>query len=190
MSTKGKDYKKQSTRLDFWVKSIEIKPISDITISDVSEAMRSIVISINYLWGKSMQQITILLSSALTLLLVTGNNASYASPHIRDFSPKKFQGKKPNMNAFKGQERRGNVFKPSKDGRITKPHTKGSFRECSALALYGGLPCPAVKSQKERTIFKPSKDGRITKPHTKGSFRECSALYGGHPCPAVKGKTQ
>jgi len=36
---KGKDYKKQSTRLDFWVKSIEIKPISDITTSDVSEAM-------------------------------------------------------------------------------------------------------------------------------------------------------
>jgi hypothetical protein len=36
---KGKDYKKQSTRLGFWVKSIEIKPISDITTSDVSEAM-------------------------------------------------------------------------------------------------------------------------------------------------------
>ena len=36
---KGKDYKKQSTRLDFWVKSIEIKPISDITTRDVSEAM-------------------------------------------------------------------------------------------------------------------------------------------------------
>jgi integrase len=36
---KGKDYKKQSTRLGFWVKSIEIKPISDITTRDVSEAM-------------------------------------------------------------------------------------------------------------------------------------------------------
>jgi len=36
---KGKDYKKQSTRLDFWVKSIEVKPISDITTRDVSEAM-------------------------------------------------------------------------------------------------------------------------------------------------------
>jgi len=36
---KGKDYKKQSTRLSFWVKSIDVKPISDISISDVSEAM-------------------------------------------------------------------------------------------------------------------------------------------------------
>jgi integrase len=36
---KGKDYKKQSTKLDFWVKSIDVKPISDISISDVSEAM-------------------------------------------------------------------------------------------------------------------------------------------------------
>ena len=36
---KGKDYQKQSTRLDFWVKSIDVKPISDISISDVSEAM-------------------------------------------------------------------------------------------------------------------------------------------------------
>jgi integrase len=36
---KGKDYKKQSNKLDFWVKSIEIKPISDITTRDVSEAM-------------------------------------------------------------------------------------------------------------------------------------------------------
>ena len=36
---KGKDYKKQSNKLDFWVKSIEIKPIADITTRDVSEAM-------------------------------------------------------------------------------------------------------------------------------------------------------
>jgi len=36
---KGKDYKKQSNKLDFWVKSIEIKLISDITTRDVSEAM-------------------------------------------------------------------------------------------------------------------------------------------------------
>ena len=36
---KGKDYKKQSTRLDFWVKSIDVKPISDISIRDVSEEM-------------------------------------------------------------------------------------------------------------------------------------------------------
>ena len=36
---KGKDHQKQSTRLEFWVKSIDIKPISDIVTSDVSEAM-------------------------------------------------------------------------------------------------------------------------------------------------------
>jgi integrase len=36
---KGKDCKKQSNKLNFWVKSIEIKPISDITTRDVSEAM-------------------------------------------------------------------------------------------------------------------------------------------------------
>ncbi len=36
---KGKDRKKQSNKLDFWVKSIEIKPISDITTRDVSDAM-------------------------------------------------------------------------------------------------------------------------------------------------------
>ena len=36
---KGKDHKKQSNKLDFWVKSIEIKPIADITTRDVSEAM-------------------------------------------------------------------------------------------------------------------------------------------------------
>ena len=36
---KGKDHQKQNTKLDFWVKSIEIKPISDITTRDVSEAM-------------------------------------------------------------------------------------------------------------------------------------------------------
>ncbi len=55
-----------------------------------------------------MKKITILLSSVLTLLLITSNNASYAAPHITDFG---FQGKKPNMNAFKGQVRKGNVFK-------------------------------------------------------------------------------
>ncbi len=36
---KGRDYKKQSNKLDFWVKSIEIKPIADITTRDVSDAM-------------------------------------------------------------------------------------------------------------------------------------------------------
>ena len=36
---KGKERKKQSTRLEFWVKSIEVKLVSDITTNDVSEAM-------------------------------------------------------------------------------------------------------------------------------------------------------
>ena len=42
-----------------------------------------------------MKQITILLSSALTLLLITSNNASYAY----ELKNVQFQGNKPNMNS-------------------------------------------------------------------------------------------
>ena len=73
-----------------------------------------------------MKQITILLSSALTLLLFTGNNVSYASPHIRDFGPSKFKANKTNINTFKGQVRKGNVRKGNRfvpdgrnDGKVT-----------------------------------------------------------------------
>jgi hypothetical protein len=58
-----------------------------------------------------VKQIKILLSSALTLLLITGNNVSYASPHYSDFNGRPgFKVKQPNMNAFKGQVMKGNVF--------------------------------------------------------------------------------
>ena len=46
-----------------------------------------------------MKQIKILLSSVLTLLLITSNNA-YAAPHYSDYSGKPgFKAKQPNMNS-------------------------------------------------------------------------------------------
>jgi len=72
-----------------------------------------------------VKQIKILLSSVLTLLLITGNNVSYASPHIRDFGPSKFKANKPNINTFKGQVRKGNIFK----GNVFKPRKAGFIDE-------------------------------------------------------------
>lgn len=57
-----------------------------------------------------MKQITILLSSALTLLLITSNNA-YAAPHYSDFSGRTGLQDKNILN--QGQIRKGEVFKGS-----------------------------------------------------------------------------
>ena len=78
-----------------------------------------------------MKQITILLSSALTLLLITSNNASYAY----ELKNVQFQGNKPNMNSggrfmpkrnrlgddltgfgYKNILKKGNVFRGFSDG--------------------------------------------------------------------------
>jgi hypothetical protein len=53
-----------------------------------------------------MKKITILLSSVLTLLLITSNNASYAFAIVQPVF-----AEQPNKNVFKGQLRKGNVFK-------------------------------------------------------------------------------
>jgi len=57
-----------------------------------------------------MKQITILLSSALTLLLITSNN-TYAAPHYSDFSGRTGLQDKHILN--QGQIRKGEVFKGS-----------------------------------------------------------------------------
>ena len=131
-----------------------------------------------------MKQIKILLSSALTLLLITGNHSSYAAPHYTDFNGGKFQGKKPSTNAFKGQVRKGNRYVP--DGRNDgikrmampigvppepkfnppKPYRTGTvaplwkFRECSALAKGqgSGIECkvPSSFNAQEGGTFIPS----------------------------------
>lgn len=82
-----------------------------------------------------MKQIKILLSSVLTLLLITSNNA-YAAPHYSDYSGKPgFKAKQPNMNSggrfmpkrnrlgddisgygYKNILKKGNVFRGFSDG--------------------------------------------------------------------------
>ena len=111
-----------------------------------------------------MKQIKILLSSALTLLLFTSNNASAAvyakydgiqaqQPNINTFKGQVRKGnvRKGNINAFKGQARKGNAFKRNVrilPNRIGGPVDGGRFNPISKYSISDEpafIPKPAFR---------------------------------------------
>ena len=119
-----------------------------------------------------MKQITILLSSVLTLLLITGNNVSYAAPHYSDYGGKKFQGNKPNMNSggrfmpkrnrlgddisgygYKNILKKGNVFRG--DVRMLPNRNSGGGR-FNPTSKYSISDEPAFIPKPNRGKFNPT----------------------------------
>ena len=142
-----------------------------------------------------MKQIKILLSSALTLLLITGNNASYASPHIRDFGPSKFKANKPNMNVFKGQVRKGNVnvFKGQvRKGNRFVPDGRNDGKVTLKTSEHGRITKGNAFKRNVRILPNRNSGGRL---HNNGAFlpwhRGVNKFHGnssGDPLPVRVGK--
>ena len=113
-----------------------------------------------------MKQITILLSSALTLLLITSNNASYAAVYAKYDG---IQAQQPNMNVFKGQVRQGNVL--NRNVRILPNRNSGGqvgFRDPTGHILWNAAPDGSFGGQEGEAFNPTSKysisDGAVITP--------------------------